>query len=249
VSISPEPSQPPAQTRAPQQSPRDRWALAGAAALAVFLAFHLVAITVRALPSAEGAMNRAAWRDPTVQKEMAAWSARLGHLGLHRSPQALAAALYPLAQREVRVHRALVAPFHWYYDCCGTYQSWQMFVAPHRHPARLRIERYEGGAWHLLFREGDPRATWMARQLGDTRFRSVIFRLGWPGYRGALDHFADWIARRAAAGFPGAQKVRLIFSRADTPSPEQVRAGAAPPAVDDAPVVRELARFRAGATR
>ena len=42
------------------------------------VAFHLVAITLSALPSPEGGMNRSQWSDPTVQAEFAAWAGRFG---------------------------------------------------------------------------------------------------------------------------------------------------------------------------
>lgn len=214
-----------------------RLQLLRAAAIAAFLVFHLVAITVRALPAPDAALDRASWGDPTVQKELAAWSRRLG------VPQPrLEERLYALAERSVRVRDTLVAPFARYYEVFGTFQSWQMFVAPHRHPARLRVEVQEGGSWTPVFVEGQD--GWLSRELSDTRFRSVIFRLGWPGFESARQHFADFVARRAARDFPRASQVRLVLSRADTPSPEQVLRGEEPKPVDDVPIVRELGRFR-----
>jgi hypothetical protein len=212
--------------------------------IAAFLCFHVAAITLRALPAPDGAMDRAAWSDPTVKQELAAWNARLGHLGLHLTPEQLADGLYALAHRYLGVRDALVSPFGRYYACCGTFQSWQMFVAPHRHPARLRIDVEEGGAWRTVFRERDPDATWLEPELSDTRFRSVIFRLAWPGYRGQLERFADWVARRATPDFPRAQRVRVVLSRAETPSAAETRAGVEAHEVDDAPLVRELGKPR-----
>lgn len=207
---------------------------------AAFLAFHLVAVTLCALPAPDAALNRAAWSDPTVQEELAGWQARLGF----RDPKRFQDGLYALAARAVSVRNALVAPFARYYDHLGTFQSWQMFVAPHRHPARLRIDVEERGRWRTVFRESDPAARWLARELDDTRFRSVIFRLAWPGYRDDRERFADLLARRAARDFPGAGRLRMVFSRAESPTPEQARRGEEPPSVDDAPIVRELGALR-----
>jgi len=217
--------------------------------LAAFLLFHLAAVTLRALPAPDGALDRAAWSDPTVQKELSAWHQRLAGFGLRQSPAEFADSLYRLASRALTLRNRLVAPFARYYAACGTYQSWQMFVAPHRHPARLRIDIQQAGAWHTVFREGDANASWLSTQLGDTRFRSLLFRFGWPGYRGQLDHFADWVAHRAAVAFPQASACRVVLSRADTPTPEQARAGIAPESTEDPPRVRELGPLRRDAAR
>ena len=56
---------------------------------ALFVVFHLVAITLMALPAPGGAMNRAAWADPTVQGEFAAWTSRINALGVAISQEEL----------------------------------------------------------------------------------------------------------------------------------------------------------------
>ncbi|MBS2031702.1 MAG: hypothetical protein JST54_27645 [Deltaproteobacteria bacterium] len=237
--------EPPATSHRPAAAlASNRWTLVKASALLAFLVFHIVAITVRALPAPDGAMDRSTWSDPTVQQEMSAWTERLGQLGIKLSSNQLQDALYVVAGKILSARDTLVSPFGRYYDWCGTFQSWQMFVAPHRHPARVRVDVQEHGVWRTVFRERDPNATWLASELGDTRFRSLFFRVSWPNFRGMLERIADYVARRAAVDFPDATRVQLVLSRAETPTPDEVKRGELPREVDDTPVVRDLARWR-----
>ena len=103
---------------------------------AVFITIHLVAITLMALPNPSAGLQRSAWRDPTVQQEFAIWRARLGQVGLEMEAQEFEAQLWEFASQFRDVRQALLAPFDPYYRH-GTWQSWRMFVAPHRYPARL----------------------------------------------------------------------------------------------------------------
>ena len=68
------------------------------ALLGAFLAFHLTAITLRALPAPDGALDRAAWSNPTVQEELEAWRLRLARFGLKMERQPFQDAVYALAE-------------------------------------------------------------------------------------------------------------------------------------------------------
>lgn len=215
-----------------------------ATAIALFMGYHLCAITLRALPSPEQALDRSLWTEPSVRRELDAWAARLAHLGIHGTGLELAERGAQLAERYIALRNQALRPFDAYYGYCGTLQAWSMFQAPHRHPARLRIDLLQRGAWRTLFRERDPAYTWRDRQLSDTRFRSVLFRLGWPFFRGELVRFADWVAGQAARDFPDARSVRVVFERAETPTPEQARAHLHEAPVDDVPLERDLGVLR-----
>ena len=215
-----------------------------ATAIALFLGYHLVAVTLRALPSPEPALDRSAWNDPSVRRELDAWASRLAHLGIEGTGPQLAERGAQLAERYIALRNRALVPFNAYYATCGTLQAWSMFQAPHRHPARLRIDLQRGGTWQPIFRERDPRYAWLGEPLSDTRFRSVLFRLGWPYFRGELTRFADWVALRAAHDFPDAVGVRVLFERAETPTPAQARAGFHDAPVDDPPLERDLRVLR-----
>jgi len=196
-------------------------------ALAAGVSAHLVAVTLGAAPSASGGLNRSAWQDPTVQAEFAAWSARLGGWG--GTPAALEQRLWGVAVGWEAGRSWVLAPFQPYYRWCGTWQSWKMFVAPHTHPTQLRIEVERGGVWQLAYVERSAEARWLAGKLDHDRFRSVIFRAGWPHYQPLRQHFAAWAARRAAVDFPDATRIRLSFRKRDTLPAAALAAGDATP--------------------
>ena len=108
--------------------------------LALFVALHLFAVTFCALPSVGSGMNRGAWRQPTVQGEFRAWTERFAALGIELTQQELEDRLWTFATSYERWRDAVMVPFDPYYTYCGTWQSWKMFVAPHRFPGRLEIE-------------------------------------------------------------------------------------------------------------
>jgi hypothetical protein len=188
---------------------------------------HLIAITLLALPAPEGGMDRQAWQNPTVQDEFRAWSHTLTSCGLIITPTELEDRLWTIAQRYMALRGGVLQPFGPYYTTCGTFQGWRMFVGPHRFPLVLHIDIAEQGQWRPVYIERDSQYRWRSRQLDSYRFRAALFRLGWPGYEGELQRFAQWVARQAAADFPQAEQVRVRFFQRRTPSPEEVRAGAA----------------------
>jgi len=210
----------------------------------VLVALHVLAITLVALPAPDGGMNRAAWKDPTVQHEIHAWSARLDGLGVQIPPAELEEDAWHFAKRFMAVRHAVLRPFRRYYQFAGTWQSWRMFVAPHRYPARLQIAVRAGSAWQTVYERGDPQATWRRRQLDHDRMRAQIFRLSWPGYGGTYARFTLWIARAAAHDFPYASQVRVRFFKYRTRSPAEVRAGVPVQGRWILARTRDLQRFR-----
>jgi hypothetical protein len=198
-------------------------------ARAAFIALHLVAVTLVALPAPVGATNRATWKEPTVQAELAVWRSRLASVGVDLEPDAFEDALHAWAVDLLEVRAAVLTPFLPYYRYAGTSQSWRMFVAPHTHPARLEVAVERGGAWVTVFRERDPEATWNRRVFTQDRARSLIFRLSWANYRSEYVAFAEWVGRRAAVDFPDATKVRVRFMKRETPSAAEARAGEGEP--------------------
>jgi hypothetical protein len=191
--------------------------------LAILILLHLLAITLVALPSLGGGMNRQAWQDPTVQGEIAVWVDRLNGCGVEVTPQGLEDILWETAVRYDAVRQTGLAPFQPYYFYCGTYQAWGMFAAPHRFPTRLHIDVEKEGAWHLVYVERDPEHGWLRARLDFSRMRPLMFRHGWPGYEEDYQSFAHWVARQAARDFPEASRVRLRLYKYRTPTPAEVR--------------------------
>lgn len=196
-----------------------------AVARAVFVAYHIVAITLQALPAPAGGMSRTAWKEPTVQGEIASWTERINTwTGRSLTPAEAEDWLWDFATGFMDAREKVLAPFQPYYRYCGTWQSWRMFVAPHRFPARLHIDVREGGTWRPVFEERSEELTWMETELGHDRLRSGIFRYAWPQYRSTWKLFGKYMARRAAEDFPEADAVRLRFFEYRTRSPEEVLA-------------------------
>lgn len=194
---------------------------------AALIALHVFAITALALPSAGSGLNRKAWNNPTVQEEFAQWSERLGTLGIALPPDELQDVAYAFASSWNTVQSTAVAPFKPYYRHFGTYQSWRMFVAPHRYPARLHVDIDRGEGWEPLYVARSEVHTWRRRQLDQDRLRSAIFRYGWRK-NAAYTAFGRWLAARAAEDFPDARRMRTRFFVYKTLPPEQVRAGVEP---------------------
>jgi len=201
---------------------------------AVFVMVHLIAVILMAIPAPAGGMKKNAWADPTVQAEFAAWTARFNALGAGITQEEFEAQLWEFALGFMKVRTEVLKPFQPYYHWCGTWQTWRMFIAPHRYPAQLHIEVMEGSGgtdreWKTVYVARSSEHDWLKAQLDQERMRSAMFRYGWSSYRRTYGEFADWVARRAAVEFPEASLVRLRMWKQRTRSPEEVREGVEPP--------------------
>lgn len=195
-------------------------------ARAAFVALHLFAVTALALPSVGSGLDRRAWSTPTVQGEFAAWTERLNGWGLGWTQAELEDVLWDVAVGYERAREKVLWPFEPYYRYAGTWQSWRMFVAPHRYPGRLEIDVDRGSGWEPAYVGRSREHDWLAGYLDHDRFRAAVFRYSWQHYRGPRDDFADWVARQASAEWPDARAVRVSFLRYRTLGPEEARAGA-----------------------
>ena len=97
-------------------------------------------MTLQALPAPGGGMNKRDWASPTVQGEFQAWTTRLNRWGVSITQQELEQNLWDVAIQFMRIRRQAFAPYFGYSQNAGTWQSWRMFVAPHRYPSRLHID-------------------------------------------------------------------------------------------------------------
>jgi hypothetical protein len=197
----------------------------GAHARALFVAEHVFAITAMATPSPGVGLNRKAWKDPTVQGKFSAWTTRLNGLGVDVAEPELEDFLWTFANGYEDARDTVLDPFTPYFRYTGAWQSWKMFVAPHRFPARLEIEVDRGNGFEPLFVERSPTATWRRSWFDHDRMRAAVFRYGWAHYRTARSQFADWVDRQVRADFDDVRQVRVSFVKYRTPSPAETRAG------------------------
>lgn len=210
---------------APQMTAARLWRAAWPHVRAALVVLHLFAITFQSLPSVGGGLSRQAWKSDTVQGEFRAWSSRLQGWGFDISLIELEDQLWDFAVGYEKARRSIIDPLMPYYDYCGTYQTWRMFVAPHRFPGRLQIEVDRGDGWELAYEARSNEHTWHRRWFDHDRFRAATFRYAWKHYRRPRNQFADWVAERFAEEEPDARRVRVSFMRYRTLSPEEVRSG------------------------
>jgi len=209
------------------------------------IALHILAVTLMAMPSPEGGMRRSAWKDPTIQGELKAWTQRVNAVGVDWTQAEVEEFAWDAARRIQTVRGWALAPFMPYYRYCGTWQSWKMFVAPHRYPSRLYIE-LEGadGTWRKLYVARSNEWDWHREQLDHDRMRAAIFRYGWRHYRRPFSRFGRWVAGQVAAEFPEAKRVQLRFYKYRTASPEEVLSHTEPAGQFQRAVIFELEDFR-----
>ncbi len=190
---------------------------------------HIVAIMILAIPDAAGpALRRSAWKNPTVQNELASYNQRLGDLGIVMTKEEFEERMWVIAKTWTRWMLALRRPLRPYTDYAGVRQRWRMFVAPHRHPAKLHIDVRRDGQWHPIYVARSREYGWRGYQLDHTRTRSMLFRYAWKEYRKPYRRFAFWVAKNAAADFPDASAVRVRWYGFRTPKPEEVTEGRVP---------------------
>lgn len=196
---------------------------------AALVAAHIVAVILLAIPDAAGpAARRSAWKNPTVQNELGAWAHRLSGLGWQVEKDALEEQVWGIATTWTRWMIALRKPFEPYTEYAGVRQRWRMFVAPHRHPARLNVDVKESGRWRTVYVARSAERDWLHWKLDHTRTRSMLFRYAWKEYRRHFRRFASWVARQAFEDFPEATDVRVRWYRYRTPTPEEVRSQSIP---------------------
>lgn len=220
-----------------------RWLPAQARAL--FVGFHVVAVGLMALPAPEGGMRKSAWKDPTVQGEFAAWTERIRGWGFDVGQAQIEDRAWEIASAYTKVRNKTLRPIAPYYKYTGAGQSWRMFVAPHRFPARLHIDVREAGAWRNVYEQLDPGEHWLEDTLEHDRFRSALFRYSWKSYRRHEKQFSAWLAKRAAVDFPDADRMRTRWYKFKTPSPIQVREDRAPAGTFTGEREVDLTRIRA----
>ena len=190
--------------------------------VAIFVPIHIIAILLQAAP-APMYTDRASWKEPQVQSELARWAGTLDV-----PPDELEDDLWNLSDRYTRVRNPIQDRFAPYYRYCGTSQGWRMFVAPDLQPTRLEVDVFENGEWRCVYRELDSGRRWQAGILEHWRLRVSLFNTTWSRNWGEFRSFAAWLKPRAAADFPEANRFRVRLFQWQLLPAADVRAGRNP---------------------
>ena len=197
-----------------------------------------------AIPSPSGGMQRSAWKDPTVQDEIHAWSSRLTWLGFSADPVEFEDQLWDFATAYMDARNKIIRPAFAYARWCGTWQPWQMFVAPHRYPSRLHVDVLIDETWQPIYIARSSNHDWQRPLLDHERVRSMLFRYAWRHHRRNHRKFCKWLAVSAAEDFPDATQIRMRWHQTQTPTPEEVRSGSISEGSFSTPIVFDLKVFR-----
>lgn len=148
---------------------------------------------------------------PQAQRDLATWRDLLGSVGIHVDSEELGRFAMDTSSALASVHDALKAPFKPMFRLVGANQSWALFAAATTEPERLVVEIRRAGSpeWVPVLRRLDPCCTWREEQLEYRRVRGVWDGQEGGGNRPGYKGLTKWIAARAFADFPDAERVRV----------------------------------------
>lgn len=189
---------------------------------AILITFHLVAVILKAIPAPEGAMNRADWKNATVQAEFKDFTQKLNAVGIDITQKELETELWGISKKYMSARKGVLKPFKKYYRFAGADQNWRLFVAPHMYPSKLNIEILVDEEWQTVYQPFNSEMRWQAHLIENSRFRPSIFRYSWPRYKRHYHAFGEYLGKQAADDFPEAIRLRTRWWTARSPSPEQV---------------------------
>ena len=119
---------PDSRRRAPLRAVRSRW-----------LAFHLLAVTLVAMPAPKPLTEQLLKR-PSVAQEITRWHERLQGLGYGSDRATFEATVARVSDDWARKRKALLSPLSEYLRLIRVRQGWYMFTAPDRVPERYRVD-------------------------------------------------------------------------------------------------------------
>lgn len=190
---------------------------------AMFVAVHVVLITLMALPNPRH-VTEAELRDPALQEVFADWRAVLAAVGVTLSKEETDALAMSFANQYMDARAVVLEPLRPYFKYTGASQAWQMFGYLNRTPARLSVEVLSNdGTWSTLFLARDPDHDWRRALFDSERMRGMVNHYSWREKRGSFELLADWVACEAFADVPDAKLVRVSMKQVQLPEPEALR--------------------------
>lgn len=211
---------------------------------ALFVIFHVLAITLLSIPAPVGGMNEDAFKHPATQASFQSYARALRGLGLDVDVAELESMLWTAGTGYMKTRKAIVAPFVPYLETVGARQGWRMFHSVNREPAWLVVEIHTArdlndGPWQRIYESRSAEHTWRRRQLDQERTRALMSNWSWMSSKKSYLQFGTWLAEQAAADFPQAAWMRTTMEQRVLPGPEALREQGLP-----APTVRWERRYR-----
>lgn len=189
---------------------------------ALFVTFHLIAITAVAFPAPVG-MRKSDLDNPDVKNAIEAWRGAAGVFGFDVDPDAFRDGLWEKGNTLLDGRKAALEPLQPYYRYTGTRQGWSMFGYLNHTPARVEIHIDHGEGWQPLYIARTTAHTWRSHQLDQERLRGLMNSFSWKRGRAKLRQITDWIALQAAEDFPQAQRIRVQMHARPLPDPATLR--------------------------
>lgn len=193
------------------------------AILKTFVIYHLIAVTLLAVPSPPEEFDPAELTDPSAQLENAEWTRLLNRWGIDVTQEEFTAWSAATAQKYLAVRSVVLAPFKPYVALCGVRQQWHMFGGPNLLVNRLTVEVRDNGGRRPIYVQRSSEYTWRRRQLDHEHFRSLENHAMFTSHRDQFDRFSDWLATRALRDYPAADAARVVVVETRVGTPEQVR--------------------------
>lgn len=190
---------------------------------ALFVAFHVIAVLILALPQPGSFMHERMWRRPPAQAAFRSASDAARAVGADLSPAEVQDIAWAVGSAWQRARRRTVRHLDRYVTLCGVKQGWSMFADVPETSGRLEVEVERGGAWAPAYISQDPGHDWRGGELRQERLRAFISDFSWRRRKGTFPRFAEALGRRAAADFPDATRLRARMRTVHFPDPATLR--------------------------
>lgn len=189
--------------------------------------FHLVAITLMALPSPPKNMNQL--KSEQGKAQLASWAGVARAVGFDVSDEDFGLWIRATAGAWRDGRDVVIKPISPYFQYTGTRQAWRMFSVVSRRPTALEIQALKAGAWETVHVTGAAGPWWRETQLEQERVRAFLSGFASLSRRSEYRQFVHrWAAPTLFADDPEVESVRVQLRRGRSLDPARARAGEAP---------------------
>ncbi|MCA9571841.1 MAG: hypothetical protein KC656_28585 [Myxococcales bacterium] len=193
-----------------------------AVARALFVAAHVVLLTMMALP--EPAVSEEDLAKPDVQGWFRDTAGRLSRFGWEVDGEGLQELVVPWARRWQAARHGALSPGRLYARACGVHQSWRMFAGVSPEAGRLRVDARLDGTWSPAYRPRSGEHAWRVSFFEHERVRTLVNQFVHERHRSDYRRLGRFLAARVTDELGPADAVRLEMEQTVSPEPEVLRA-------------------------